>query len=209
MPPIAWHASETRTRVAALVREFESRTSAELVVTVRPASASYAAAAHVVAALGALVGLSVYLYAETEFTDDLVAPGLLLVYLAARYAAEPMSGLMRLFTPAATLEANVRRGAREAFVDQGISATRDRTGVLLYVSALERRAAIVADVGILRRDADAKLAPAFAKVTDAIAGGGSLDDLETAVRSLSLELEPLFPRKADDENELADEVVVQ
>lgn len=209
MATVAWHALSTRTRVKAMVRDFESRTSAELVVTVRPSSADYAGASHLFAALVALAGLAVYLYADAEFTDDLVAPGLVLLYASAVWFGSRIRWLQRMLTSRARLDANVQAAAKAAFVDQGIAVTRERTGVLLYVSALEGRAAIVADVGVLRRDAEGKVARAFEVVTSAIAAGRSLDDLETALRAASAELAHCCPRRSDDENELPDDVEVR
>ena len=42
----------------------------------------------------------------------------------------------------------MRTAARAAFVDQGISRTRGRTGILVFVSLFEREVEVVADVGV-------------------------------------------------------------
>ena len=136
MSRLAWHSAETRATVTELVRELESKSSVELVVTVRPESGDYVGAARLVGALAALAGLSVYLYADAEFTDDLVAPLLVLVYLAASFFAARVPALLRVLTPERRLAANVRARAREAFVEQGIATTRARTGLLLYLSLI-------------------------------------------------------------------------
>ncbi len=207
MTSIKWHAGETRSKMTAFVQELESKTAAELVVTVRPASGDYTAAARLFGTLLALAGLSFYLYADIEFTDDLVAPALAVLYLSATFLAKRSGALQRMLTPSARLAANVRQAAREAFVDQGITVTRERSGILLYVSILERRAELVADVGILRRDTDGTLSQTFAKVTAAVAADRSLDDVLGALRTTADALEKQCPRGPDDVNELPDEVV--
>jgi uncharacterized membrane protein len=124
MTSIAWHTSSTRAKLTEVVRELESKTSTELVITVRPESGDYTGAASLAGSLAALVGLCVHQHVDAEFTDDLVAPLLVLVHLAARFFAARVPGLLRALTPVKRLTANVRSRASEAFVDQGIATTR-------------------------------------------------------------------------------------
>jgi putative membrane protein len=96
----------------------------------------------------------------------------------------------------------------KSFVDQNIACTRDRTGILIYVSTFEQRAEVVVDIGIIRRENDGQLARAIAKIENVIAQGGSIEAFEQAVREFGLWLADSLPPRIDDTNELADEVNV-
>ena len=112
MAKIAWHDEVTRRKVEALVREVESKSSAEIVVTVRPRSGSYRAADFIFGALVALAGLCVYVYAPTEFTDDLAPPSIVLLFFAGMAFAARVPALQRLLTPRKIRAANVRADER-------------------------------------------------------------------------------------------------
>lgn len=56
--------------------------------------------------------------------------------------------LQRWLTSDATLERRVAQRAAEAFLEAEVFATRDRTGVLLFLALLEHRVLVLADSGI-------------------------------------------------------------
>ncbi|HEY0142356.1 MAG TPA: hypothetical protein VGF48_15765 [Thermoanaerobaculia bacterium] len=133
------------------VRELENRSAAELVVEVRARSGSYAhadgrfAAALVLASLAGIV-----------FMPWVVPPVTVLLDAIAFYAvgiviARRSSALRRLFTRQRERLEAVRTHAAALFHDRGIGNTTSETGVLLYVSLLERRMEVLADRGLLRR----------------------------------------------------------
>jgi putative membrane protein len=208
MATIPWQDDITKRRVENLVREVEAKSSAEIVVSVKPFSGSYRAADLIFGALVALVGLCFYVYAPIEFTDDLAPPSITLLFFAAFACSARVPAIRRLFTPRAIRAACTRAAAREAFVDQNIACTRDRTGILIYVSTFERRAEVVVDIGIIRRENDGELAAAIVKIEWAIDDGGNLEAFEQAVRELGEWLAQSLPPRIDDTNELADEVNV-
>jgi len=208
MAGIAWHEEATKRRVEALVREVEAKSSAELVVAMRPSSGSYRAADLIFGALLALLGLSVYVYAPYEFTDDLAPPSITLLFFAGVAFCAWVPAVRRIFTRERTRAANVRAAAREAFVDQNISVTRDRTGILIYVSTLEKRAEVVVDIGIVRRESEGELKKLCAEIERVVREGRDLAAFEGAVRALGAWLAEALPPRIDDSNELADEVNV-
>jgi putative membrane protein len=137
--------------VRAAVARAEATTGAEIVPVVVPASEGHELATWKGAALGAVAGaLAAGLEAPVlprwgpalELLV-LVPIGLLLGALAARWAP-----LRRLLVGKAGLETTVEGAAWEAFVRHEVFATRERTGLLLYVSMLEHEVAILADSGI-------------------------------------------------------------
>lgn len=208
MAAIAWHEDATKRRIEALVREVESKSSAEIVVAMRPQSGSYRAADLIFGALLALFGLSVYVYAPYEFTDDLAPPSIALLFFAGVAFSAWIPRVQRLFTRERTRALNVRAAAREAFVDQNISSTRDRTGILIYVSTLEKRAEVVPDIGIVRRESEGELKKRLSEIERVVREGRDLAAFEEAVRALGVWLAEALPPRIDDSNELGDEVNV-
>lgn len=204
MSGIPWQDEATKARVRDLVRAVEAESAVELVVTVRPRSASYRAASVLFGTLAAFAGLAVYVYAETEFSDDLAPPVLFGIFVLGTFVASQTARIRRWLTPASEQHAAVRSAAREAFVDQGIASTRDRTGLLIYVSLLERRAELVADVGLLRRDSDGELARKLDAVAATIARREDLAAFEAKVHDAGAWLKTMCPPRADDVNELPD-----
>ncbi len=200
-----WLEDASKKRVESAIVEAEAKTSAEFVVTVRASSGRYMAAPLIFGALVAFVGLCVYVYHPTQFTDDLVPPVLAMMFVVSALFSSQLGWLKRVMTPKKVREENVRRAALEAFYEQGISVTKDRTGVLVYVSLLEGVVEVVPDVGV---DVDAlgeEGARAIAGLKGAVRTGG-VDALTEGLSRLSDALGRTLPRAEDDVNELPDAV---
>lgn len=111
---------------------------------------------------------------------------------------------------ASTAERNipVRERALREFYALGMEKTAGKTGVLLFISAADRRFHILGDEGI-----NAVVPPDF---WDGIAGrmGGEFsrgrfaDGIVDAVREIGDVLKTRFPKTASDTNELSDDVVI-
>ncbi|HNX97352.1 MAG TPA: TPM domain-containing protein [Candidatus Aminicenantes bacterium] len=101
---------------------------------------------------------------------------------------------------------NVEKAAGKAFRRLGMDRTRDRNAILFLVVPSRRRFAVVGDEGIhLRVGADF-----WVKVAEAVAvkfrAGDYTGGLEDGIATVGKELARHFPLRADDENELSDEV---
>jgi putative membrane protein len=201
-----WLEKSAQKRVEAAIKRAEEKTAAEFVVTVRAKSGHYRAADLLFGSLVAFAGLLVYVYHPTEFTDDLVPPALALLFAASAGFCSQLGALRRLLTKKRVLQENVRRAAIAEFYDQRISVTRDRTGVLIYVSLMEQLVEVIPDVGIDVRRLGDDGASAIAELRSAVRHGG-VDALVQGLGSLSDALGRALPRAEDDVNELPDGVV--
>jgi len=129
---------------------------------------------------------------------------------AAGFAlARLLPGFKRLFIPEDRATAVAMEQAFQEFFGNGLHKTEAATGVLLFVSLLERRAIILSDEGI-----DSKVTPDFwAGVSDLILQGirqGSLrDGLISGVRQIGDRLSEHFPWQEGDRNEIPDRVIVR
>ena len=132
----------------------ERRTSGEIVPYVVGASDDYLETGWRGATLGALLGaLAAALVHELAglwggwFAAWVVAPplaGAAAGFLAATY----LQPVRRLFIDVSTVDRNVRRRAEQAFLHEELFRTRDRTGILVFLSLFERRVVVLADSGI-------------------------------------------------------------
>jgi putative membrane protein len=121
-------------------------------------------------------------------------------------AASRSTVLLRLLTSRRSRHLRVTMAARAAFVDKLVHRTSRRTGILLYISLLEREAELLTDVGL-----DATVAtPAWQGAVAGIQGAvGRWEDgvaVAAKVRALAPILASTCARVADQVNELADEV---
>ena len=204
MSEASFFTDAARKRVGEAVGEAESRTSAEVVVVVRRTSGAWREADLAVGAALAFAVLLVLLFHPQPFAVEGMPVDVAVAFAAGALLCASLPPLKRALLPRKRVAAQVRAKAREAFVDQGVSRTRGRTGVLVYVSTLERRVEVVVDIGV-----DGKLLEAQARaLSDAVRRGLDLDAFLEGVRSIGPALAAALPRSADDINELPDTPVM-
>jgi len=194
---------------AILTREivaFEEKTAAELVIVVEPRVGHYLHVPLIFGNIATLASLAYLLYGEPSFglhwfLIDPVLVGLFVGYLSSRWSV-----LERTLTPGSLRDRWVLRAARAAFTARGIADTRGRTGVLLHIAVSERRATVLADLGVRRAITDAAWALGCAPLLAAVARGATATALAPYIAALGTLCGQHLPRQQDDENELADEV---
>lgn len=129
----------------------------------------------------------------------------LLFVLVALVVSIP--GVRRLVTPAPLKHERVRRRAQEQFAARGLHLTKGRTGVLIFASLAERRAEVIADVGI----ASQTTPETWRAVVDALTAGMKSRDpgegFAAAIAAAAEVLEQHAPRRHDDRNELPNTVI--
>ena len=151
-----------RDRIAAAVAEAETRTSGEIVPYVVARCGTYEVAVWKAAAVGALAAAGVALGVAALYdgwgmgwlyTAWAMALVMALGGVAGALAtlADPVR---RLFAGTPRMARRVHRRASLAFLEEEAFDTRDRTGILLFVSLFEHRIEVIGDKGI-----DAKVKP--------------------------------------------------
>ncbi len=197
---------QAKTALGAAVRSIEARSSAEVVVAVRARSADYRQADVAAGALVAYAALGFMLFSPWPFELEWIFVDPLLAGVAGALLASPFPGVRRAFTSAAARRRAVESAARASFLEKHIGETGERTGLLVYVSLLERAAYVVADRSV--RDAvDAKAwSAAVAAIDTAVARGATGEAVAACIAALGDILGRALPRRAGDVNELPDEV---
>ncbi|HKO90334.1 MAG TPA: hypothetical protein VJU61_04235, partial [Polyangiaceae bacterium] len=126
--------------------------------------------------------------------------GLVGGWLVSRVAA-----LRRWLTPRAWQREAVLGAARALFVERRIGETRDRSGVLVYMSQLERQVVVLADRGVQQavpNEEWVRLREGLARALLEQDGTGAARQLE----AFALVAHAAMPRRSDDLNELSDTV---
>lgn len=104
---------------------------------------------------------------------------------------------------------DIRHVAERTFERLGMTKTKERNGVLLFIACEEQRFVILGDQGI-----DARVPAGFwddiaAKLHDRFQQGEFTAGIVDAIHSAGRELQTYFPRAHDDANELTNEINIE
>lgn len=190
--------------VSAAIKRVESQTSAEVVVAVRrQAGVSYLDADLGFGALVALASLALLLFVDKEFATTWIPADVAISFVVGALLCRHTWFIRRLLTPGSRRREETRRAAATAFQELGIGRTSGKNGILVLVALFEHEIAVVSDVGVDPKVIGASVRALESSVERAIP---SFDAFIAALESLGPALAPVMPRRADDVNELPDEV---
>jgi putative membrane protein len=202
-------AADEAEAVRAAVAHAETASGAEIVPVLVSRAGDHAEAAWKGAALGAMAGALVAALFELGRPAWGPAGGRLLLPVAVGALAlallSRVPAVLRALVGRARLEADVEAAARAAFLAHEVFATRERTGVLIFVALLERSVVVLADSGVhpfVPASEWRALAAAIAREMKTKSPGQAL---LAAVERAGGQVAALGPRRrTDDANELPD-----
>lgn len=122
--------------------------------------------------------------------------------------ATRVNWLRALFTPKAQMAEEVLLRARSVFYDRRVHHTTGGTGLLIYVSLFEHRAAIIADASVLEKLGQSALDDICQRLTADLHTGTITNALCNAIAESGEKLAKVLPRDENDVNELSDALVV-
>ncbi len=200
-------------RIREAVNQAEVRTSGEIVPYVVGSSDTYAAALWLSALFGAMLAplLALFAYQRLEIWGLPLAVWMITPVLAGAavgyLAALTIPGWRRSLIGEATLDRRTQRRAAVAFLEEEVFKTRDRTGVLVFLSLFEHRVVVMADEGIDRAVEAGEWQRIVDHVVAGIREGRPSDALVEAIRECGelLELHKVASQP-DDTDELSDEL---
>jgi putative membrane protein len=196
--------TQEQTRIIeAKLRAAEQHTAGELVVAILPRSDDYAAARAFLAASFALVLASLG-QAFLPWTAPVWFLASQVPVALASYWLLGTGPFLRRVVPRSRQHECVEARAFQLFAERGVANTRDRSGVLICVSAAERRVRILADRGINDRVAATEWEEDVALIVEGMRSKNPARGIGQAVDRIGAVLAASFPRRDDDENELPD-----
>jgi len=114
----------------------------------------------------------------------------------------------RLIIPKDVLSLKVRQRALVHFVESGVAETKDRTGILIFISLRERRVELIADRGISEKIDSAVWDEIVSTIISGIKEKRAGDGLIDAIGRCSEVLTEQFPIAEDDTNELSNSIAI-
>ncbi len=203
-------------RIIESVKEVEKTTSGEIVPMIVSTSYHYPLADVLGAlSLSAIVAVLVTLYVSYakswegfSIYDLWTFPGVFSVsFLVFFFVVKFVLPVKRLFISKEEMKEEVEEAALTSFYKKGLGNTRDKTGVLIYISVFERMAYVLADEGI-----NAKVNPeVWNDVVNLVIRGikerRPADGIIEAVKLCGELLRDNFPIKPDDTDELENLIV--
>jgi len=114
----------------------------------------------------------------------------------------------RLIVPGAVMKRKVNERAVRHFMESGVYNTKDRTGILIFISALERRVELLADRGIAEKIPLEKWQGIVDNIIKGIKAGKLTENLTGSIRECGDLLAEHFPIQPGDVNELKDHIAI-
>jgi putative membrane protein len=188
------------------VEAIEAVSAAEIVIAIRPRARHSLIQHAVVGIVAAIAMLAFTLYSPIDFAlwHILVLP--VFAGMLGALLVEAIPPLYRFVEPPWLRYEHVREAAYAAFVERGVHATRDRTGLLIYVAVRERMVEVVGDLTVTKQLGIEVLASIAGTLEAHIARGSA--SFGKALADQADEFAKALPRRADDIDELSNSVQV-
>lgn len=214
--------ADQRQKIEETVAQAEANTSCEIVPVVATASGRYDRAEDVLglwlATIAAIVVWTLYPRTPHETGDwsgiafdagllALVA-SMVVAFLVGGTLGSQISWLRRLFTPLDQMKDEVAARARQTFFDRRVHHTSSASGLLVYVSLFEHRAAILADQVVLEKLGQDKLDALCQQLTEGLHQGHPTQAICAVIESAGQQLAQVLPRTDGTANELPDALVL-
>ena len=200
---------EEKEKLKATIQEVESKTIGEIVVMVVDRSDHYIEAEVLGGVvLGSLLSLilsllffhsSIWSYVPLSFV----------LFFPCWVLFKRVDVLKKHFIGMRRKEEAVRLRAERVFFEKGLYRTKKNTGVLFFLSLLERKVWVLADRGIYEKMDQKTLNRHANEVSEGIREGRACQTLSQAIQEIGVLLSQHFPITPDDTDELPDEVMTE
>ncbi len=189
-------------RIENAVGEAERRTRAEILVVVNRQSGSYLDREILFGVVAGVLVIAGMIASERVYADTLLLPYAGATGLACFALARRIPALRRALVQPGRRQHQVLVGARNAFCALNASATRERTGLLVYVSRFEDRLFVLPDYGL-----ESKIEPAaWQRLLDGVGPPSRHADLagalERFLQEAAVVLGAAFPPLEDNPDEI-------
>ena len=211
---------EDKKKISEAVQKVESKTSGEIVTAFIKESYDYAIYELIFAVIVSIVYFAIILFFVSQIHTWL--QGMFWDYSSAHlvafygfstfligtiiYFLSNIAAIDRFIVPNKIMQKKVHERSLLHFMDSGVSYTRDRTGILIFISLLERRVELLADSGINEKIEQAQWQKILNNVIEGIKSGNFTDHLCKSIHDCGQLLAEHFPIKKDDTDELSNEI---
>lgn len=198
--------AEDHKRLQEAIRVAEAGTAGEIVVVLARQANAYRATPLLGAfLLGLMVPWPLIVFTALGPTRIFLMQVGVTLALTVLFSLPP---LRLALVPRSIKRARAEEAAQDAFMSQGLTRTKGRTGILIYLALAERHAAIIADHALADRVEQGVWEGIIAELTGAIGAGRAGEGLLRAVQRAGAILAEHAPRQEDDRDELPNRVIV-
>jgi len=204
---------QDRKKIIQTVQEVEQRTAGEILPMVVSRSYSYPMAdviGGVVFALPISLILSHFIGGWLWIGDQnmwLFLGILTVCFIVFHQACKHILRLKRLFISQREIEEEVEEAATTSFLREGLYQTRDRTGILIFISVFEHKVWVLGDQGINKKVSKDQWHKIVHIITEGIKQKNQAEAICHAVKEVGQMLQEFFPTKPDDRNELKNLII--
>ncbi|MCP5051702.1 MAG: TPM domain-containing protein [bacterium] len=124
------------------------------------------------------------------------------------YLLANLSFIDRLVVPKSVMKRKVNQRAVRHFMESGVYNTKDRTGILIFISSLEHRVELLADTGINEKIPQEKWDSIVGHIIEGVKTSRLVKHLTEAIGQCGELLAEHYPIQSDDKNELDDGIAV-
>ena len=198
--------ADEQARLASVIGDVEGETSGEIVLVIAEQAGHYRAVPLLWAMLAALVTPWPLIWLTAIGTSRIF-----LIQLAVALAFSLILSWPKLrfaLVPRSIKHAQAHEAASREFLRRGMTRTREKTGVLIYLALAEHHAEILADTGIADRVDPEIWVSIVADLTAAIREGRMIEGLEEVIRRTGTILAEHAPPRLDDVDELPNKVIL-
>jgi len=194
-----------RDRISQAVLEAEKLTTGEIVPMIVAQSDDYPGARWRLAIVIALFfGFLAYF-----FLDDFDPAWILWVQIPGLYIGYSLGTFGVVLRPFLARSKIDHQRALQAFFSRDLHATKDRTGILVMASLLERRVEILADTGINAKVSQETWQGILTELIGKIKSGELTEGICNAVRECGEVLAEDFPGTHDNPNEISNKIIIE
>jgi putative membrane protein len=204
------------------VKDAESKTAGEIATAFIKESDNYAVYELMFSVIGGFIYFVIMMLFSSnientlkrmlwEYTTDhlLIFYGLstfLVIFIL--YLLANISFIDRLIVPKSIMQRKVNERAVRHFMESGVYNTKDRTGILIFISNLEHRVELLADKGINEKIPQEKWNAVVSHIVDGFKSGRMVENLTHSIAQCGEMLAEHYPIQPDDVNELKDDIAV-
>lgn len=207
-------------KISSAVKEAESKTSGEIATAIIKESYNYAVYELLFAVIIGFIYFVVMMFFVGNIENRLQSLfwdyhiGHLLIFygfstflvIALFYFLGNISTIDRLIVSKKIRQLKVKERALRHFMESGVYNTKDRTGILIFISILEKRVELLADSGINEKIPPEKWQSIVDNIIQGIKKKNITSHLIKSINDCGELLTQHFPIQPDDINELSDEI---
>jgi putative membrane protein len=198
--------NDEQARLASVIGDVEDETSGEIILVIAEQAGHYRAVPLLWGLLAALVAPWPLIW-----LTDISTSRIFLIQLAVALVSILVLSWPKLrfaLVPLSIKHAQAHEAASREFLRRGMTRTREKTGVLIYLALAEHHAEILADTGIADRVEPGIWAGIVVDLTRAIRNNRMIEGLEEAIRRTGAILAQHAPPRLDDMDELPNKVIL-